>query len=151
MCEHFGELLSPLPGAGLSERCLSGLSGEATVRLSGGLSCESPGGTTTVAVASYGSLDSAPAVTKELLVCRGLDAPGAGPLICSARGRSVLAVLCPPGFCLSWGNAVSQAPCAPGPALLDSLSWPGRPRHLEPLPQPLRAAPGSCWACPAAL
>ncbi|CAD7690701.1 unnamed protein product [Nyctereutes procyonoides] len=34
----------------------------------------------------------------------GLEAPGAGPLICSARGRSVLAVLGPPGLCLSRGR-----------------------------------------------
>ena len=86
-----------------------------------------------MALASSGALDSAPAVTTELSVCRGLDAPGARPLICSARGRSVFAVLGPPGFCLSRGEtgswAVSLAPCAPGPALFDSFSWPGTPHH----------------------
>ena len=96
-----GELLCPLPGAGLSGGCLP---------------CEAPGGTTTVAVASSGALDSAPAGTTELSVFRGLDAPGAGPLICSARGRSVLAVLGPPGLCLSRGEAgswaVSRALCS---------------------------------------
>ena len=79
-----------------------------------------------MALASSGALDSAPAVTTEVSVCRGLDAPGAQPLICSARGRSVFAVLGPPGFCLSRGEAgswaVSPVPCAPGPALLDSHS-----------------------------
>ena len=71
-----------------------------------------------MAVASSGALDSAPTVTRELSVCRGLDAPGAGPLICSAWGRSVLAVLCLPGLCLSQREAgswaVSLAPCASG-------------------------------------
>ena len=101
-----GELLSPLPDAGLCERCSTCLSCDATVRLSGGcLSSETPGGTTTVAAASSPALDLAPAVTKELSVCRVLDAPGAGPLICSPQvpgGRSVLAVLGPPGLCVSW-------------------------------------------------
>ena len=97
-----GELLSPLPGAGLSGDCLPR---------------EAPGGTTTVVAASSGALDSAPAVTKDLSVCRGLDAPRVGPLICSARGRSVLAVLGPPGLCLSRGEAGSWAvwrPVLPG-------------------------------------
>ena len=49
------------------------------MRLSGGcLPCEAPGGTTTVAAASSGALESAPAVATELLVCRGMDALGAG-------------------------------------------------------------------------
>ena len=68
------------------------------------LSCEAPVGTTTVAAASSRALESAPAVTTELSVCRGLDALGEGPLICSTWGRSVLAVLCPPGLCLSPGE-----------------------------------------------
>ena len=90
---------------------------------------------------------SAPTVTTELSVCRGLEAPGAGPLIFSARGRSVLAVLGPPGLCLSRGEAtswaVSPAPCAPGPVLLDSCSRWRSPLRTEPLPlpNPLRAAP----------
>ena len=84
-------------------------------------------------VASSPALESAPAVTTELSVHRGLDAPGAGLLICSARGRSVLDVLCPPGLCLSRGSAgswvVSPVPCAPGPALLESLSAAPPPQH----------------------
>ena len=56
-------------------------------------------------VASSGALDSAPAVTTELTVCRGLEAPGAGLLICSAWGKSVLAVLGLPGLCLSRGRS----------------------------------------------
>ena len=47
-CVHLGELLSPLPGARLSGSCLS---------------CQDPGGTTTVAPASSPVLESAPAVT----------------------------------------------------------------------------------------
>ena len=54
-----------------------------------------------MAAASSGALHSAPAITMELSVYRDLDAPGMGPLICSAWGRSVPAVLCPPCFCLS--------------------------------------------------
>ena len=143
-----GELLRPLPGAGLSECCLSCLSHEATVRLSGGcFPLEAPGGTTTVAVDSSGALDSAPAVTMELSVCRGLGALGAGLLICSALGRCVLDVLGPPGLCLSWGEArswaVSPVPCAPGPALLDLQSRLGSLISAEPPPEPLRAAPGA--------
>ena len=59
------------------------------------------------------ALDLAPAVTMELSVCRGLDAPGAGPLICSAWGRSVFVVLCSPGFCLSRGECRILG-CVPG-------------------------------------
>ena len=56
---------------------------------------------------------------QELLCLQDLEALGAWPLICSAWGRSVLAVLGPPGLCLSRGEArswaVSTAPCTPGP------------------------------------
>ena len=104
--------------------------------------------------ASSGALDSAPAVAFKLSVCRGLDGPGVGLLICSARGRSVLAVLCPPGLCLSQGEvgswAVSLVPCAPGPALLESRSRPAAP-SVEPPAESLRAAPGSSRARAAAL
>ena len=130
-CEHLGEVLSPLPGAGLSESCLSCLSSEATVRLSGGcLPREAPEGATTVTVASSPALESAPAVATELLVCRGLDAPGAGPLICtvwgiqrqerpccpvSSRPLSVPRGVPDPGLC-------SPAPWAPRPVLLGLCS-----------------------------
>ena len=101
----FGGASQPPVWCRLSESCLTCLSHEATVKLNGGcLSIEAPGGTTTVAVTSSPALESAPAETMELSVHRGLDAPGAGPLICSAWGRSILAVLCPPGLCLSWGE-----------------------------------------------
>ena len=82
------ELLCPLPGAGLSECCFPH---------------EAPEGTTAVAAASSGALDSAHAVTMELSTCRGLEAPEAGPMICSAWGRSVLAALGPPDLFLSHG------------------------------------------------
>ena len=62
-----------------------------------------------MAAASSRALNSAPAVNTELSVCRGLDALGAGPLICPALGRRVLAVLGPPGLCLSQGEAGSWA------------------------------------------
>ena len=120
-----------------------------------------------MAAASSGALDSAPAVIMELSVCRGLDAPGAGPLICSARGHLVVGVsllscalpasACPGGSARSW--AVSPAPCAPGSALLESCSWLGSPLHAEPLPEPPVScsqglAPPSLWSlcssCPLA-
>ena len=51
------------------------------MRLCGGyLPWEAPGGTTTVAAASSGALESAPIVTTELSVCGSLDALGAGHL-----------------------------------------------------------------------
>ena len=96
-------------------------------------------------VASSGALDSAPAIAMELSVCRGLDALGAGRLILSTRGRSVLAVLGPSSLCLSQGEArswaVSSVPSAPGPALLDSGSqWCSR-LSMELPPNPLHTAP----------
>ena len=79
-----------------------------------------------MAAVSSPALESAPTVTMELSICRGLDDLGAGPLICSAWGRIILADLGPPGLCLSQGEArswaVSPAPFGPGPALLDSCS-----------------------------
>ena len=84
-----------------------------------------------MAAASSGALHSAPAITMELSVYRDLDALGMGPLICSAWGRIVLAVLGLPGLCLSWelvrSLALSLVPCAPRPVLLDSCSWLGSP------------------------
>ena len=89
-----------------------------------------------MAEASSAALESASTVTTELSLCRGLDAPGVGPLMCSAWGRRVLVVLCPPGLCLSWREAgswaVSLAPCAPGPALLELRSWPRSSLSAEP-------------------
>ena len=139
-CLHLGELLCPLTGAGLSGSCLPH---------------SAQGGTTTVVVASFGALDSAPAVTREPSLCRGLNAPWAGPLIWSAWGRSVLAVLGPPGHCLSWGRSDPELcpglPCAPGPELLDSCSWMGCHLSMELLPESLRAAPRSSHVHAAAL
>ena len=72
-----------------------------------------------MAAASSGNLDSAPAVTSELC----------------------LQGLCPPGLCLSWGEASSWAvfpgPCAPWSALLELRSGPGSPLSAEPPPEPL--------------
>ena len=72
----------------------------------------------------------------------GPGGSGAGPLICSARGRSVLAVLGPPGLCLSRGEAgfwaVSRRPvllaCAAG------FTFPPR----TPLRGAAARAPPSC-------
>ena len=92
-----------------------------------------------MAAASSGALDSAPAVTTELSVSKGLDALGAGPLICSAWSRSVLAVLCPPGFCLSPGEC-SILGWVPGALCFQGL----RCRIRAP-----RAAPSArslCWS-----
>ena len=104
-----------------------------------------------MAAANSGALYSAPAVTIQLSVCRGLDAPGAGPLSCSAWGKSVLAVLGPPGLWLSQGEVgswtVSLSPCVPRPALLDSRTWP-----RSPLRGAAAGAPPSCsWVQPCAL
>ena len=96
---------------------------------------------------SSGNLDSAPAGTPSA----GPGGSGAGPLICSARGRSVLAVLGPPGLCLSRGRrdpglcpgALCSGACAGGFAL------PGRAApSAEPPPEPLRAAPGTAQPPP---
>ena len=136
-----GELLSPLPGAGLSE-CLSCLSGEATVRLSGGcLPREAPGGTTTVAAASSPALESAPAVTTELFVSRTWRLRGwAADLLSS--GQEHLAVLCPPGLCLSWREAgswaVSRRPLLP--ACAAGFGSGGTVPSREPPPEPIQAA-----------
>ena len=62
---------------------------------------------------------------QELLPSAGPGGSGAGPLICSAPGRSVLAVLGPPGLCLSRGRpdpglcpgALCSRACAVGLAL----------------------------------
>ena len=91
-------------------------------------------GTTSVAAASSPALGSAPAATS-LPVHRGLDALGVGSPICTARrgaprGRSVLAVLCPPGLRLSRRErrilgCVPRCPELLGPELLESRSWDG--------------------------
>ena len=61
-----------------------------------------------MAVASFPALESASAVTTTvsqssgawMLQGRGADLHSLGP----PGGRSILDVLCPPGFCLSWGE-----------------------------------------------
>ena len=114
---------------------------------------------------SSGHLDSAPAGTPEVSVCRAWRLPGGAADLLS-WGRSVLAVLGPPGLCLSRGR-LDPGLC-PGAAVLRSLRcWihapapqppprshrpsptellPERrsPLRMEPLPlpEPLRAAPG---------
>ena len=104
-------------------------------------------------------------------VCRAWRLRGGAADVLS-WGRSVLAVLGPPGLCLSRGrpdSGLCPAPCAPGPALLDSRSRaaqppprsrrpspselllePRRPLCTEPLPlpEPGRAAPGAAQPPP---
>ena len=137
-CEHLGELLSPLLGAGLRGSCLSCLSGEATVKPSGCcLSFEAPGRTTTVVVASSGALDSAPAVTMESQSARAWMLQGWVYLQSSGPpgSRSILAVLCPPGLCLSRGERriLGCVPRCPG---LRGLRFCNHSRAAHPLQQP---------------
>ena len=96
---------------------------------------------------SSGNLDSAPAGTPELSVCRAWRLRGGAADVLS-WGRSVLAVLGPPGLCLSRGRrdpglcpgALCSGACAVGFAL------PGRAApSAEPPPEPLqllRVPPG---------
>ena len=99
---------------------------------------------------SSGNLDSAPAGTPELSVCRAWRLRGGAADLLS-WGRSVLAVLGPPGLCLSRGRrdpglcpgALCSGACAGGFAL------PGRAApSAEPPPEPLRAAPGTAQPPP---
>ena len=99
---------------------------------------------------SSGNLDSAPAGTPELSVCRAWRLRGGAADLLS-WGRSVLAVLGPPGLCLSRGRrdpglcpgALCSGACAGGFAL------PGRATpSAEPPPEPLRAAPGTAQPPP---
>ena len=68
-----------------------------------------PGGTTTVAMASSTALESAPAVTPRAPSLQGPGCSGGGAADLHSSGlpgsgRSVLALLCPPGLCLSQGE-----------------------------------------------
>ena len=147
-----GGAACPLPGSGLSGGCLPH---------------EAPAGTIRVAAASSRALDSAPTLTMELSVCRGLDAPGAGPLICSAGAGASL---------LSWALLPSACPgrerpdpglCPRRPVLPGLLCWIHAPgiaatslrschshsryhSHLsaEPPPEPLPGAPGALQSLP---
>ena len=88
---------------------------------------------------SSGNLDSAPAGTPSA----GPGGSGAGPLICSARGRSVLAVLGPPGLCLSRGEAGSWA-VSRRPVLRSLRWWIRAPGPRNPLRGAAARAPPSC-------
>ena len=89
-----------------------------------------------MAAASSGALESAPAVTTELSVCRGLDAPGVGATDLLSLGQ--------------------ECPCSPGPSRLLPVPWGALDLGLSPqhpvLPglccwirAPGRAAP-SAWS-----
>ena len=105
-----------------------------------------------MAAASFGALDSTPAVTMELSVCRGPGCSGGGAVICSVWGWSFLAVLCPPGFFLSWGEH-RILDCVPGAlfsrACAVGLALPA----AQPPPHGVSArAPRSCsWVKPCGL
>ena len=98
-----------------------------------------------MAAASSGALESAPAVTTELSICRGLDAPGAWPLSAqfgagaSFPSWALLASACP------WGRPdPGMFPWRPVlPGLRCWICTPGRAAASPQLPpEPLRAAPG---------
>ena len=114
----------PLPGAGLSGGCLPR---------------EAAGGTAPVA----GQLWKPGFSSGRNSVCRAWRLRGGAADLLS-WGRSVLAVLGPPGLCLSWGRrdpglcpgALCSEACAVGFAL------PPRSPLRGAAPEPLRAAPG---------
>ena len=98
-----------------------------------------------MAAVSSGNLYSAPAKLGSSLSA-GPGGSWAGPLICSALSRSVLAILGPPCLRLSQQRpnpGLCPGDCAPGPALLDSRSWPYSCLTAEPPPKPLRVPPGA--------
>ena len=113
-----------------------------------------PGETTTGAVASYPALESVPAVTPQLPLCRGLDAPGAGALICTARrrlaaGASLLSCVLLASTCADHSWILG---CVHQRLGLQGLrhGWsdtPGaaQPPHVEPPPEGVapRAPPGA--------
>ena len=125
------------------------------MKLSGGcLSCEAPGGTTTVVATSSPALESATAVTTGALNLQGPGCSGGGGCLSVQHGaappsRSVLSVLCPLGFCLSQGEnrildcdpsiLCSQA-CTVG-ITLPTMQLPS----MEPLPE---LAPSCSWVQP---
>ena len=104
-----------------------------------------------MATASSQALESAPAVTTELSVYRGLDAPGAGGTDLHSSGppgsSSILAALCPPGLCLSGGGVRSAGSWAMSP---DSLSS-GACAAAIVLPGPCSSLPGSLCLSPSGL
>ena len=134
-----GALPHPPPGTQLSGSCLS---------------CEDPvtwwplsprhrvtPGGTTPGGGQPSSPGVSPARTTQLPVRRGLDARGAGGADLHSwgapRGRSVLAVLCPPGLCQPRGRAGSWAP---GPRSPSGSRRPAAPAHQ------VRCSPAGSWA-----
>ena len=132
-CEHLGELPSPLPSAWFSGSCLS---------------CESPAqsqvqGDTRRNNNSGGShLSSpgvAPTVTTAAPILQGLGCSRAGGTDLHTLGalgsRSVLAVLCPPGLCLSQGEHGILS-CVPWRLGLWGLHhWNCAPQAVQPPPR----------------
>ena len=91
---------------------------------------------------SSGNLDSAPAGTPELSVCRAWRLRGGAADLLS-WGRSVLAVLGPPGLCLSRGEAGSWA-VSRRPVLRGLRCWIRAPGPRSPLRGAAARAPPSC-------
>ena len=117
----------PLPGAGLGGGCLPREAAGGTAPVAGQL--WKPGFSS-----GRNSRSSPPA---------GPGGSGEGPLICSARGRSVLAVLGPPGLCLSRGEAGSWA-VSRRPVLRSLRWWIRAPGPRNPLRGAAARAPPSC-------
>ena len=126
----------PLPGAGLGGGCLPR---------------EAAGGTAPVA----GQLWKPGFSSGRNSVCRAWRLRGGAADLLS-WGRSVLAVLGPPGLCLSRGRldpglcpgALCSGACAVG-FTLPGLTLPGLATpSVEPPPEPPRAAPGTAQPAP---
>ena len=128
-----GELLCPLPGAGLSGRSLPR---------------EASGGTTPVAVASSGNVYSAPTVTPEQSICRAWRLwGGAADLLSSGQERPCCPG--PPGLFLSRGR-LNPGLC---PGALCSRACPvgfSLPAAKPPHRRATAQAPPSCSWSPAA-
>ena len=122
----------PLPGAGLSGGCLPR---------------EAPGGTAPVAGPALETWIQLPQELRSS-PSAGPGGSGAGPLICSAgAGASSLSWALPASACPGGGRILGcvPAPCAPGPALLDSRS-----RAAQPPPRSRRPSPSELLLDPAA-
>ena len=98
---------------------------------------------------SSGNLDSAPAGTPELSVCRAWRLRGGAADLLS-WGRSVLAVLGPPGLCLSRGEAGSWA-VSRRPVLRSLRWWIRAPGAAQPPPRSRPRAPRAAPVPPCAL
>ena len=125
-----GELLCPLPGAGLSE---------------GSIPCEALGGTTPVSAASSGNLYSVPTVTPEQSISRAWRLwGGAADLLSSGQGHPCCPG--PPGPLPILGEAKSWA-VSWRPVLWSLRCWIRTPGCAAFSPHSCHPAPLSCsWS-----